>query len=260
MDPRPPRLRSELGRLCRETRIELDITQAALAEAAGIDRGYLATIEAGQANATLDVVERVAHALGLDLRISASRVIVLGRPPRGDVVHARCSAYVERRLRSAGWLVAREVEVVHGRSHGWIDLLAFDPRTGTLLVIEITTELLDVGAVERQLGWYEREAMRLAATLGWAPRRQASWLLALASDAVDASVATNRAVIDLAFPVRAPAMLETASGSGPAAGRGLAQIDPASRRRHWLIRTRIDGRRGAAPYRDYRAAAMRPQP
>src|SRR3954453_18696843 len=89
MESRPGPLRSELGRLCRATRIELDLTQAALAEAAGIDRGYLATIEAGHANVSLDVVERVADALGLDLRITANRLVVLGRAARGDFVHAR---------------------------------------------------------------------------------------------------------------------------------------------------------------------------
>jgi transcriptional regulator with XRE-family HTH domain len=257
MDGRPRHLRIELGRLCRETRIELDITQSELAASAGIDRGHLARIETGRANPSLDVVERVIDALGLVIGISATRPIVIGRPAGGDLVHARCSAYVDRRMRAAGWLVAREVEVVHGRSHGWIDLLAFDPRTGTIVIIEIKTEVDDLGAVERQLGWYERDAMRLAASIGWSARRQASWLLLLASDAIDASLAANRAAFDLAFPVRAASILTTVAGGRPGLGRGMAQIDPASRRRQWLIRTRLDGRRGASPYRDYRAAATR---
>ena len=33
--------------------------------------------------------------------------------------------------------------------------------------------------------------------------------------------------------------------------QGLAMIDPSSRRREWLIRTTVDGRRSAAPYVDY---------
>ena len=35
--------------------------------------------------------------------------------------------------------IYEEVEVVEGRAHGWVDLVAFDPRTGTLLVIEVKT-------------------------------------------------------------------------------------------------------------------------
>jgi hypothetical protein len=34
-------------------------------------------------------------------------------------------------------------------------------------------------------------------------------------------------------------------------GQSLAMIDPSSRRREWLIRTAVDGRRSAAPYADY---------
>jgi hypothetical protein len=55
--------------------------------------------------------------------------------------------------------MAREVEIVHGRSHGWIDLLAFDRRTGTMLILEIKTRLSDLGAIERQIAWYERMGM-----------------------------------------------------------------------------------------------------
>jgi hypothetical protein len=40
-------------------------------------------------------------------------------------------------------------------------------------------------------------------------------------------------------------------------GRGLALIDPSSRRRAWLIRTRLDGRRSPAPFADYADAARR---
>jgi hypothetical protein len=34
-------------------------------------------------------------------------------------------------------------------------------------------------------------------------------------------------------------------------GRGLALVDPSSRRRDWLIRTSVDGRRSPASYRGY---------
>lgn len=73
-----------------------------------------------------------------------------------DTVHAICSGYVDRRLHRAGWTVAREVEIVHGRSHGWIDLLAFEPTTRTLVVIEVKTRLDDIGGLERQAAWYVR--------------------------------------------------------------------------------------------------------
>ena len=178
-----------------------------------------------------------------------------GRPIR-DSVHARCSAYVDRRLQAAGWVTAREVEIVHGRSHGWIDLLAFDPRTGTLLIIEVKTRLDDLGALERQVGWYERMAWPAARRMGWRPRRTTSIVLALASDEVERVVRAHRDLMALAFPMRAAVLIADPS-SMVSGARGFALIDPSSRRRDWLIRTSTEGRRSRLPYRDY-AGALRP--
>jgi transcriptional regulator with XRE-family HTH domain len=220
----------------------LGLSQRDLALAVGLSNGYLAAVEAGLANPTLDVVERIGDALGLELRIVGSPPVLIG-PSQREIVHARCSGYVDRRLRSGGWLTRREVEVVHGRSHGWIDLLAFDPRTRRLVVVEIKTRLDDMGAIERQVGWYRRMAPMIARREGWAVRETTAWLLLLASDEMDAAIASNRDVLRYAFPARGPALLDS---DVP----GLALIDPTSRRRTWLIRPRIDGRRTSAPFRD----------
>jgi transcriptional regulator with XRE-family HTH domain len=249
-------LRVGFGRACLDTRLALDVDREELARRVGISSRYIAMIERGDANATLGVVERIAEALGLELELLARPPIFPGGSHVRDIVHARCSAYVDRRLRNGGWLTAREVEIVHGRSHGWIDLLAFDRRTGTLLVIEIKTRLDDLGALERQVGWYERMAWQPARAMGWRPRRVFSIVLALASDEVEGVVRTHRDLIGIAFPARA-ADLVTRPTSTATGTRGLALIDPARRRRDWLIRTSVDGRRSALPYRDY-ADAVRP--
>jgi len=167
---------------------------------------------------------------------------------------------VERLARRPGRdqdVVAREVELVHGRMHGWIDLLAFDARTGTVVIVEIKTRLDDLGVIERQLGWYERRAFEVARDLGWHPRRLTAWLLLLASDDVDAAIRANREALGTAFAMRAPEMLASLEGRSARVGRGLALIDPTSRRQGWLIRARVDGRRSAAPFRDYANAAAR---
>lgn len=236
----------------------LDITQQSLADAVGVSRAYIAAIETGRANPSLDLVVRVADRLGIELDFAARPPLVTARPQH-DLVHARCSGYVDRRLRRAGWSIRREVEVVHGRSHGWIDLLAFDPRTGVLLIIEIKTRIDDVGAIERQMARYERSALGLARDMGWRASQVASWLIALASDEVDAAIRTNSDALRAAFPVRAADMSMVVGGDAAGIGpkRGLALIDPSSRRREWLLKSRWDGRRGAPPYRDYADAARR---
>lgn len=126
------------------------------------------------------------------------------------------------------------------------------------MIIEIKTRLDDIGAVERQVGWYERNAAIVARALGWQPTRILSWLLLLASDEVERTVGLQRQVLRRSFPNRAAAMRELIVGSASAIdGIGLALIDPTSRRRDWLIPTRSDGRRSAAPFRDYGEAARR---
>jgi DNA-binding XRE family transcriptional regulator len=253
----PAPLRSTFANLCRSTRHQFDVSQRELAVAAGVSRAHVAAIESGRANPSLALVDRVAAALGLEVELVARPTTVIG-PRQRDVVHARCSAYVQRRLETSGFLCAREVVVVQGTFRGWIDLLAFEPGTGTLLVIEIKTVLDDLGGAERQLGWYERVAEGPARSQGWHVRRTRAWLLCLASTEVENAVRLNRDALRVAFPVRAGPMRDGLAGRRPLPpGRGLALIDPSRRRRDWLLPTRLDGRRRAAPYRSYGDAASR---
>jgi transcriptional regulator with XRE-family HTH domain len=257
-DAAPSRMRRTFASISREARLELRLTQAEVADAVHVSRGYVAAIEAGTANPTLDVVERVGRFLGLDAELVLRRPTLIDPSRQRDLVHAGCVGYVDRRLGTSGWQTAREVEIVQARSHGWIDLLAFHPGTETVLVIEIKTRLLDLGLVERQLGWYARAAGDAARQRGWIPRRIASWLLVLASEEVDRVITTNRQLLEAAFPLRARGMLEWLSdGRHPLTRRGLAMIDPRSKRREWLIRSRVDGRRVPCRYVDYGAAARR---
>lgn len=260
MHPGPthrPSICATFSRQALDARLSLRLTQRAVADAVGVSRGYIAAIERRRANPSLDVVDRVSRALGLEADLVLRQPVVIGGGQR-DLVHARCSGHVERRLRLAGWQTAHEVEIVQGHSHGWIDVIAWHPGTETLLVIEIKTRLDDLGAAERQLAWYGRSAGEVARHLGWRPRRIVSWLLVLASDEVEIVIRRNSDLLSSAFPLRARAMLRWLSEGGhPVVGRGLAMIDPSSKRREWLVRSKVDGRRSPCRYVDYAAAARR---
>lgn len=254
-------LRVSFGSACLQTRLRLDLTQQQIADRVGVSRSYIAKVELGQANPPLRLVESIAEALGLELELATTPPLFMKDRLQRDVVHAHCSGYIDRRLVAGGWKTAREIEVHHGRSHGWIDLLAFDPRSGTLLVIEVKTRVDDLGAIERQLVWYERSAWPVARDLGWEPRRAASWLLLLASEEVERALRANRSTLELSFPRRAGDMLEDLGSPNrvPPGARALALVDPTSRRRAWLIRSRVDGRRSPAPFANYAEAAARQQ-
>lgn len=253
-----PAIRHALARGVRDGRVRLRLTQQQVADAVGVSRGYIAAIERLHANPTLGIVDRISDALGLEAILILRQPVVIGAAGQRDLVHGRCSSYVERRLQAAGWQTAREVELIQGRSHGWIDLLAFDALTATLLVIEIKSALVDLGLAERQLAWYDRSAGDAARRLGWHPRRIVSWLLVLSSDEVEAVLRHNSDVLRRAFPSRAPEMLAwLSSGRHEILSRGLALIDPSSKRRDWLIRSRLDGRRSRSRYLDHAAAARR---
>jgi transcriptional regulator with XRE-family HTH domain len=227
----------------------------------GISRQMIAAVESTQANPSLDVITALLDGLDVDIDLVVRGPVQIDGPTRHDRAHAICSAYVQRRLEAAGWLVAREVRIDGGRYIGWIDLLAFHEPTGILLVIEIKTRLDDIGAIERSMDWHVDRARAAALRLGWHPATVAPWLLALATDEVEDSIRRNRNIWDAVFPVRAVAMGSMARSPrrdpslhaemSTVLGRGLALIDPRSRRRDWLIRTRSDGRRSPPPYRGY---------
>jgi hypothetical protein len=121
-----------------------------------------------------------------------------------------------------------------------------------LLVIELKTEIRDLGAIERTLGWYEREAWAAARRLGWRPNQVLGCLLLLATEMNENRIADNQAGFSGGFPIRASELRRVMADNTPALrGRAMALIDPRSRRHDWLRPSRLDGRPTPAPYVDY---------
>lgn len=209
-----------------------------------MSKATISTVEAGEANVTVDLAGRLLSTLGvaIDLRFRPP----FAELPQRDAGHARCVAYVQRRLQAAGWQVRREVEIVDRGFRGWIDVLAWDPAARHLAVFEVKTEIRDVGQIERTLALYRRGASRAAAAFGWPATTTGAWLLVLATELNEQRLRENASALAQSFPSR-PGTLAAATTTTNA----LALIDPARRKRDWLLRSRVDGRRSAAPYRDY---------
>lgn len=240
------------GRAVRETRKRLGWSQHELSRRTGIAQSRISRLERAMLpSVRLAEVDRLLAAMGVRYRVALDPPWIDERP-QADFLHARCVAYVARRLTSAGWVVAREVKVDGGRTRGWIDVLAYHEPTGRLLVIEVKTEIHDIGQVERTLNWYTREASSSARRLGWRPTTVESALLVLDTTVNGVTLRANRPVLGIGFPARARALQAVVvGGAAMAPARHLALIDPRSRRRAWLRSTVLDGRHSPALYRDY---------
>src|SRR6476646_1438716 len=94
----PTTLALSFARIFRGRRSELDLTQSVLSSALGISRSHYAAIEAGRANPSIVVLDRISEVLGLRVDVVAAALVLVTSPATRDAVHARCSAYVQRRL------------------------------------------------------------------------------------------------------------------------------------------------------------------
>ncbi len=66
-------LAKQVGDFIRNRRKELGITQPHLAEIAGVSVNTLYKLERGQANPSLDVLNKLAEVLGMEIRLEVKK-------------------------------------------------------------------------------------------------------------------------------------------------------------------------------------------
>jgi transcriptional regulator with XRE-family HTH domain len=250
----------DVARTVRDVRSALGWSQRELADRAGLAQSTISRIErAALSDLTVATAASILNTLGVRASLSLQTPLIADRARQNDAGHARCVAYVVRRLRRLGWVTLTEVEIVDGRSHGWIDVLAYRESDGRLLVIEVKTELVDVGRAERQLGWYERAAWDVARRHGWRPRQVTGALLVLSTQVSLERIAANREHLRQVFRMAARDLGAMVAGAGPVdmADRALAGIDPYNRSKGWLLATPLLGRVVQPRYADYAALMAR---
>jgi transcriptional regulator with XRE-family HTH domain len=181
-------------------------TQEQLAERAGVSRGAVQRIERGGADAfTGRVIRAIAVALGARFE---QRVLWQGEALDRllDADHATIVERVIRWLRAEGWDAVPEVTFAIRGERGSIDVLAFHPETGTLLVIEVKSVVPDMqgllGGVDRKA----RVAPAVARERGWRVRTIGRLVVLPDDTTTRRRVERHRATLDAALPARTAAV------------------------------------------------------
>ena len=174
-----------------------------LATAAGCSQTLISLIERGQIDGlSLRTVRRVLAALEIRSVLDLSwRGAALDRLL--DEEHAGLVAIVAAHLRHHGWLVELEVTYSRFGERGSIDIFAFHEATGTLLVIEVKTDLPSTEATLRKLDEKVRLGPEIAlARFGWRARSVARILVMPDASTLRRRVARHSGVFDPTLPSR----------------------------------------------------------
>jgi DNA-binding XRE family transcriptional regulator len=178
-------------------------TQVRLGREAGVPRWVIGAIEAGRADMIPPVrLGRVARSLGGALSV---RILFRGEglDRLRDQRHARLVELFVHLIRADGWSVATEVSFNEFGERGSIDVLAFDPSSGVLLVVEVKSVVPDLGGMLMTLDRKVRLARRIAQDqLEW-QATSVSRLLVLPEDrTARRRVADHAATFETALPAR----------------------------------------------------------
>jgi hypothetical protein len=109
-------------------------------------------------------------------------------------------------LLGAGWEVRPEVSFSWYGERGVVDLVAWHEQTRTLLLIELKTELVDIGGLLEVTDRRRRLAARIAAPFGWVPSTVAQWVVVAEGRTNRRRLAAARTVVRAAFPSDGRAM------------------------------------------------------
>src|SRR6187402_3258204 len=177
-------------------------TQEGLATHAGVSQSAVSRIERGKGDhLTAVALGSVAKALGARLKIqlfaegeNLDRLL--------DADHAQIVETVTTLLTRRGWEVVPEATFSIYGERGSIDILAFHPPTGALLVIEVKSVVPDVQATLGGIDRKVRLAAQIARERGWHVRSVSRWLVIADTTAARSRIERHAATFAAALPAR----------------------------------------------------------
>lgn len=197
------------GRLLRMLRIRHGWRQREVSVKARLSPAAISRHELGKIG-SLPALEK--HAAVFSLRLDDRLLGRAGALVRlGDEEHAAIVETIASWFREAGVDTETEASFSEWGERGRIDLLAFDPSTGMLVIVEVKTQLVDLQDLFGSLNVKERLAATVAERRGWTVRRQLS-LLAAADTSANREIVQTHPTLFAGFARRrlTLAALETA--------------------------------------------------
>ncbi len=192
-----------VGRLIRSLRLRLNWRQADLGLRARVSQQEVSVLERGHLDGvplrTIRAVMRVLDASAdLDVRWRGGAIDRLL-----DERHAALVGECVTWLVGSGWQTQVEVTYSVYGERGSIDVLAWHPQVGVLLVVEVKSELTSIEATLRKHDEKCRLAVREARErFGWTARDSARLLLAASDRTTRRRVQRASSVLDAAYPLR----------------------------------------------------------
>lgn len=178
------------------------LTQTELAVRIGVSRAVIWRIERGHVDrVAVHTLERVAAELGarIDLRLlwqgeGLDRLL--------DARHAALVEHVVALLTAFGWVAIPEVSFNIRGERGSIDILAFHPRSGSLLIVEIKSVVPDYQAMLAGLDRKGRLGRDVARERGWNVMSVTRLLVLPEDRTARRRVESHAATIRAALPAR----------------------------------------------------------
>jgi transcriptional regulator with XRE-family HTH domain len=190
------------GSIIRTARQRKGWRQQDLAQAGQVARATISRVERGHfGSLPLDTIRRICA--GLDIRLDLQ--------PRwrgGDLDrmmsrrHSTLHESVARVIAATfpEWEIAPEVSFSIYGERGVIDILMWHPGRRALLVIELKTDIVDVGEMLGTLDKKRRLAWEIAEKRGWLPLTVSAWIVVAASRTNERRISEFRTMLRSAYP------------------------------------------------------------
>jgi transcriptional regulator with XRE-family HTH domain len=220
------RIHRNLADDLRRLREDAGASRSQLAQAAGVDLGFLCRIEDGRERPSIDTYSKLALALGSDL---TARVYPNTGPAIRDRHQARIVEALVAQLHPR-WQPALEAGV-RKPARGWIDVVMFEARERIAIATEVQS---DLRRLEQLLRWAQLKVEALPSWERWPslgdPAPMTSRLLVVRSTQATRSVAREFAsLLATEYPAHPADALASLFGDARWPGPALvwARIEPS---------------------------------